>query len=121
MQRFWKKVDRRKPTECWPWTAALSNGRRPAIKYRRKVIPARRLAWQLAFGDIPAGCTVTSVCNGTCMNPAHLTLSRPKLTADDVRTIRTSPLPTRVLANLFNIDAGNVARVRRGEVWASVV
>ncbi len=76
-ERFWKKVDRRGPDECWEWQGS----RHPKgygsfmIAERRRPIPASRVAWELEHGEIPAGLFVMHLCdNPPCVNPAHLRL-----------------------------------------------
>lgn len=78
-RRFWAKVDRRGPDECWLWTGAvekagygsiavgnLKNGRSEA---------AHRVAYVLQVGPIPAGVTVDHLCfNRLCQNAAHMEL-----------------------------------------------
>lgn len=77
-ERFWSKVDRRGPDECWPWTGALSPkgyGKFRGADGRTK--QAHRVAYELAVGPIPAGMTIDHVrsrgcIHRHCVNPAHL-------------------------------------------------
>lgn len=75
-ERFWEKVDKRGPDECWPWTAARSG----QYLYGRlgrdgRVTRAHRVAYELAVGPIPEGMQVMHICdNPPCCNPAHLGL-----------------------------------------------
>jgi hypothetical protein len=72
--RFWSKVDRRGPDDCWPWTAALTGdgyGRIRGTSGQR--IMAHRLAYELSVGPIPDGLTIDHLCRvRACCNPAHL-------------------------------------------------
>lgn len=73
--RFWLKVQKGAPEECWPWKGYLSNGYglfRVGGKagYR---ITAHRYSCQLVHGPIDAGMVVDHLCrNPCCVNPRHL-------------------------------------------------
>lgn len=86
-ERFWEKVDRRGPDECWMWTAsrrALGYGQ---IRIGGKSRKAHRVAYELANGPIPAGMAVLHGCdNPPCVNPAHL---RAGTMTDNVRDMVT--------------------------------
>lgn len=74
--RFWAKVDKRGPDECWIWQAAVNRvtGYGTATADDRRTMGAHRAAYILAIGPIPPGLTLDHSCNvRTCVNPAHLT------------------------------------------------
>lgn len=76
-QRLWAKVDRRGPSECWPFRTAPSHDY-GQIAQGRRLILAHRLAYTLTKGAIPAGMVVRHACdNPPCCNPAHLTVGTP--------------------------------------------
>ena len=83
--RFWAKVDKRGPDECWPWTAATNeNGYgviRPAGKRTGPTVKAHRVSAELAGMDIDGLDVLHSCDNPPCVNPAHL---RPGMDADNV-------------------------------------
>jgi hypothetical protein len=74
--RFWTRVDKRGPTECWDWTGRTSNGYGEfgmKIKGRWRNAKAHRFAYELLVGPIPEGLTLDHLCrNRRCVNPRHL-------------------------------------------------
>ena len=53
---FWQRVDKRGPDDCWEWQSSLSEwgyGRLWLSKGRKKYLPAHRVAYVLAYGEVP--------------------------------------------------------------------
>jgi hypothetical protein len=88
MDKFWAKVDKRGPDECWLWTGALVWDGYPRFKTTYEGEPfvrAHRFAYRVLVGPIPAGYTIDHLCHTDectlkeqdcphrrCCNPAHL-------------------------------------------------
>jgi|1186.fasta_scaffold633973_2 hypothetical protein len=73
-ERFWMKVDRRGPEECWPWTASTVTAGYGQINIGGgQLRRSNRIAYELTHGPIPPGVVIRHTCDWPlCSNPAHL-------------------------------------------------
>ena len=72
-ERFWEKVDRRGPDECWPWTGMKNSKGYGRIEVEGRRRAAHRIGYQLIYGPVPEELVMHHLCeNRICCNPAHL-------------------------------------------------
>lgn len=91
VERFWPKVDKRGPEECWNWIGAKSNRGYGAIYYKGADQPAHRVAMELEGEVVPGpGWVVDHICkNIACVNTKHLRIVLQR----DNCTIYANPTP----------------------------
>lgn len=72
-ERFWTKVDRGGPEDCWEWRAHVSRSGYGTFSMQGGTKRAHRVAYELVLGPIPDGLTLDHLCRNTrCVNPRHL-------------------------------------------------
>lgn len=144
--RFWPKVDRRGPDECWPWKGGRGgNGygafRGPSGMRRPHVFACEIGAGRRAEpGEVARhGCD-----NRICCNPGHLSFGTPKenihdaiargrlkcgradrhgstkLTSEQVRAILASDKTNTDLANIYGVKQHTISNIRNRKTWKSV-
>lgn len=75
--RFWAKVDRRGPDDCWEWLGgrgSTDNTYGRASISHNVTRPAHQVAWEIRNGrPFPEGKVACHSCdNPICVNPAHI-------------------------------------------------
>ena len=148
-QRFWAKVAKAGPNECWLWTAyrsAFGHGQFRVSKVPNRKDNAARIAYALSFGPIPDGMVIRHKCdNPPCVNPAHLEIGthadnvadrvkrgrsaigsgngRAKLTektADCIRVGYQIGNTKAQLAREYGVSQRTVADIVNGKKWKHV-
>lgn len=131
--RFWSKVERPHPTECWEWQPGLDRSTYGQFNIGGRNIGVHRIAYMLERGSIPDGLEVCHRCdNPRCCNPLHLftathqgniddkvmknrqSRSNAKLTNDEVREIRrlrAHGVMQKGLAKRFGVSDGRISEI----------
>lgn len=148
-QRFWAKVAKGGPDECWLWTAATNEHgygvMRPQGRRSGPTVKAHRVSVALDGRD-PVGQCVLHICdNPPCVNPSHLVVGtkrdntqdmitkqrglvgerngHAKLTAADVVEIRrrmSAGEMRKSVAAAFKVNPATITRIIKGEGWRHV-
>lgn len=119
-ERFWSKVNKGKPNDCWNWMASVDGGGYGKIggePPERKTIRASRVSWILNIGKIPNGKYVCHTCdNPLCVNPSHLYLGDAKTNMDDRTNRGRTPVGSRLPQAKLNEDQVREIKRTRGKV-----
>lgn len=97
-ERFWPKVKKRGPEECWEWAAYIDPQGYGRVRCDGETRLAHRVSYELHKGPIPDGMFACHHCdNRKCVNPKHLFVGRA---IDNVRDMHRKgrQAPTSITA-----------------------
>lgn len=147
--RFWAKVDKRGPVECWVWTGATNEHGYGVLhaEGRRNggTLKAHRVAVALDGRNLDGLCVLHECDNPPCINPAHLRVGtkadntrdmlskhrglvgrrngQAKLNeteAAEIRRRRNAGEPRKRLAAEFDVSGATITRIANREGWRHV-
>ena len=143
VSRFWRLVDRRGPSECWPWLGDADRDGYGVFVFRGRKYGAHELVLSFTTGEkrLARLDTCHACDNPRCCNPEHLRFdTRRANVADMVRRGRAAA-PARKftdeqivtirerralgarqkdLADQFGVTDGQISMIVRGLRWANV-
>ena len=138
--RFWAKVAKGDPADCWTWTAYTDRDGYGRFSLNGNPRRAHRVSVRLDGRD-PTGKVVRHACdNPSCVNPAHLKVGtqrknmrdrdrrdrgprgarngQAKLSKQEVLAIRKTTRPSRVVAQQYNVSPSQIRAIRSGGSWS---
>lgn len=141
-ERFWARVDRRGPSECWPWISSVNaDGYGVFTISRRRGMSAHRFALYTTTGTLDPKLLARHKCRRRdCCNPDHLEWGTPaentadqlrdrgrhsgaRLTASDVALIRERRAGGETLDAIaadFGVTGVNVHLICARKTWRHV-
>jgi len=138
LSRFWDKVDKKGPEDCWTWTACKNTHGYGGFRVNDRREVAHRVSYRIHHGD-PEGTNVLHSCdNPQCVNPNHLRAGtkkdnacdmarrgrqqKQKLSVDDVLEIVTlvkgRRLTRQVISEKYNVTKSIISGIVTGRSWS---
>jgi hypothetical protein len=140
LDRFWAKIQRGAPTECWPWITPTTVREYGVTSWRGRQRLAHRIAMALTDGLWDSRLEVCHTCdNPSCCNPAHLWRGthrdnmvdmqrkgrstpgednhRSRVTNEIVRAIRKSTADYDMLAKQYGVCRGTIYSIQKRLTW----
>lgn len=127
-ERFWSKVDRKGPDDCWEWVGNRHKRGYGVFWLVDKNVRANRYSLELAAGPPPfdGAIALHSCDNPPCCNPRHLRWGTHQDNSDD-RTMRRGPMigeasPTATITNdiVATIYARRLSGFAIGDIAAEI-
>ncbi len=139
-ERLWSYIDKRGPDECWPISGSVQIG------WAGEYITKRRAVWLTTNGRIPKRLNLITRCgNGSCGNPAHLSLGtmkessaitlklgrstsgvrnlHAKLTDEkviEVRRLAANGVSDEQLAAMHKVNKSTICEIRLRRTWKHI-
>ena len=81
---------------CWEWTGVRQTDGYAKVKWRKRMVSAHRVTYELLVGSIPEGLEIDHLCSVRhCVNPAHMepVTHRENVRRTNLRRFGASSLP----------------------------
>lgn len=111
--RFWSKVDKQGPEDCWPWLGSKFHFGHGSFWIKNRCIAAHRFSWMLHGHDIPDTMFVLHHCdNPGCVNPGHLFLGTHADNMADMDSKGRRTVPSGENHGMSKLDWEKVGKIR---------
>lgn len=108
--RFWSRVDKKGPDDCWPWLGGCDRDGYGMLGKKR----AHRVSYTLECGPIGPGLLIRHRCdNPPCVNPRHLLVGTQKDNSRDAVERRRIRQPWGETAGASKLTDAECADIRR--------
>jgi hypothetical protein len=101
--RFWVKVTKGLPTDCWLWNGGTTGHPKHDYGvwwYKGKHLTAHDVSYILTHGDIPESMVICHTCdNPKCVNPNHLWAGTHKDNYEDMVAKKRQKYPSSKLTS----------------------
>lgn len=118
-------------SECWPWQGEINAEGYGRLAKRFRFELAHRATYELLVGPIPSGLDIDHLCfNRRCVNPKHMepvtrgvnaargvARRAKRLTADDVRDIKSSGLSQQDLAKRYAVSRTLIFNILHNRIY----
>ena len=124
----WFEADGGYETPCWLWAGSLTRKGYGRAQVNGEHTGAHRAMYEAANGALPRNAQLDHLCrNRRCVRPEHMDVvtnavnsqraSRSRLSYTLVRAIRSSTLPSTLIAKTVGVSRQAISDVRRGHTW----
>ena len=135
IKRFWSKVDKGEPEECWEWLAYVSDQGYGQYCINGNPQQAHRVSWAIAHRTwpIPEGMICHKCDNRSCVNPNHLYLGNnttnqqdaSSLEPEDIKLIRwlykSGDYTQKHIGKMFRISPGGISNICNYQAWSNII
>jgi len=142
--KFWQRVNKKSPEECWEWQGTINGDGYGVLKFRKAPHTAHRISLFLSGRNTsPEKPMVLHSChNRRCVNPNHLrpgcsqeneddkvkasrqcrgsAIAHSKLSeaqVSEIRALLTRKLSKQSIANRFCVARQTISKISRGLTW----
>ncbi len=141
-EKFWSKVDKGQPDECWLWTGGKNESGYGFLYSMRKRVGAHRASFYMANGPFDLSMYICHKCdNPSCVNPSHLFLGTAddnnkdmwrkgraiipphiglNFTEDQIHEIRADPRSHKALGRAMGVSFSTISRIRSGKSYGHI-